>query len=192
MKTAFFLCVAGWQATLWAATFSHPSPSVQFEYEEKLWELVPTDTKSAQPQQDVDKAMAQKTIVSLQRKQADEKYRSRFSIVVDSVEKALKGKEQLTFSKYQNYAIEFLKSQRFTIQKEGKRVLKGAADAYEVIAYQRDFGLTFHQIMIPRDGEVFLVTLSTRTKLFPNYSTEMDKMLESLRFGTTVSSVQLR
>lgn len=161
-----------------AASFSDLTQSVFFDYDDSLWEVVPSPKETA-AQADVDRKMTQKTLVTLQRKTADEKYRSRFSVVVDQ--------RKDTFEKYQTYAVDFLKSQRFTVQKEGSRSLPQAGKTFEIVAYQRDFGLTFQQVMVPRNKEVFLLTLSVRTKEFPNYSADMDKMLASFRLGTTVS-----
>lgn len=183
MKTLLFLTVF-WQFSVAAATFTDGAHGFSFEYDSALWEVVPPAAKPSGRDADVDKAMNQKTLVTLQRKVADEKYRSRFSVVADVT--------QMPFEKYQTYAVNFLKSQRFTIQRQEKRKLAKVGEAYEVVAYQRDFGLTFQQVMIPRAKEVFLITLATRTKQFPNYSAEMDKMLASLRFGTTLSLVHSR
>lgn len=175
-----------------AATYTNPTRGLSFDYDESQWEVISTDAKKLPGESDVDKEMRQKTLVTLQRKTATEKYKSRFSVVLDSLEGALKGKKNLTFETYQKYAVDFLKSQRFSVLKEGKKGLPRFPESYEVVANQRDFGLTFHQVMLLQSSNVYLVTLAARTSEFASYSVEMDKMLASLRVGTTVSLRQSR
>lgn len=165
------------------ATYSNATRKFSFDYNDADWEVVPEDAKAPHKGADVDKAMVEHTLVSIQRKKADEKYRARFSVVVDDLKKA-KSKDVSALVRYQNYAVDFLKSQRFSIVSTGPKKLPlvvGAAS--EVVAYQRDFGLTFHQIILLHSDEAYILTAAARTTNYDSYAKEIEKIVDSFHFA---------
>ena len=172
------------QSFLFAATFTHAPLS--FQYDEKNWELV----ESAKPKapDSVDAKMQGKTVVTLQRKNADEKYRARFSIVVDSLEKAKPQKGEAPYRAYTRYSQAFLKSQRFSVL--DSRKMKVGLPAYEATdstLFQRDFGLKFRQVIFVRGADAYLLTFTSRMKPFDDYGKEIEELLSTLRFSEPVA-----
>lgn len=178
MKWTVFCFLLSFSA--FATVFTHPTRGFHFEYNAADWEIVPdVPAKGA----DVDKKMAERTLVTLQRKVPDEKYRARFSVVVDDVAKA-KGKNPSALARYEAYATEFLKGQRFTISSaETKKLSALGVEAAEITAYQRDFGLTFRQVIFLKGSEAYLLTGAARTKSFEAHSKEIQGMIDSFQFG---------
>lgn len=161
-----------------AATFNHPGLS--FEYNEKNWELIQpqkSDEKS------IDAEMNGKTLITLQRKNADEKYRARFSVVVDSVSKAKPARGESPVAAYTRYSQEFLKSQRFSVldQKTGTLGNPPLAST-DTVLFQRDFGLKFRQVIVVKEASAYLMTFTSRQKPFEDYVAEIESVLSSLRF----------
>lgn len=177
-RLALLLCVA---PTLFAAQYIDPIRNIRFDYDDATWELKETPVKAQA--EEVDKNMAQKTIVNLQMRQADEKYHSRFSIVSDDASKIKKTKEGI-FKDYQKHTVEFLKSQRFDILsiKEAK-LAKVAEPAFEIMANQRDFGLLFRQVVFLKGETAYLLTAATRTKKYETYAKELDKIFDSVEIS---------
>ncbi len=151
-----------------------------FEYDDAKWQLVaPSKTPATQ---DVDKAMEGNTLTTLQRTEADEKYRARISVVVDDPAKATKGKGEL--ADYAKHAVEFLKGQRFDVQSNEPKILpRLGTPAFEIVANQRDFGLTFRQVVFlwETNGkkQAYLLTAATRTNKYDSYKAELDKVFNS-------------
>lgn len=164
-----------------AAIYTQSDRPYQFDYDDGKWELV-AGAKTA-PTQDVDKEMAGKTLTTLQRKEADEKYRARFSVVVDDPSKLSKA-AQADLAGYAKHAMQFMKDQRFHIlSSEAKILPRLGVPAYEIVANQRDFGLTFRQIVFFWDKggkrEAYLLTAATRTNKYDAYKAELDQLFNS-------------
>lgn len=166
-----------------AAKYTNDARHFSFEYDETKWEIVPEKPEERKQGQDVDRAMAEKTLVTVQRKQADDKYHARFSVVVDSLEK-FKGTPAEQLVGYRKHALDFLKSQRFHILSTSEAKLPGVPGtaAFEVVANQRDFGLTFRQEGFLRDNQAYLLTGATRTAKFEEYQKELQRFFETFRF----------
>ncbi len=162
---------------VFSAQYIEPLRNIRFDYDEATWEIKDAATK---PQgEEVDKNMAQKTIVNLQRKISDERYHSRFSLVLDDASKIKKTAPTL-FESYQKHAVEFMKSQRFdVISTKEVKLPKIKEPAFEIRANQRDFGLLFRQIVFLKGDTAYLLTAATRTLKYEAYEKEIDKMFNS-------------
>ncbi len=182
MKIHFcLLLLVFWVSIGGGAPFVPSDRPYQFEFDETNWELVAPAKQSAT--QDVDKAMEGRTLTTLQRKVADEKYHARFSVVVDDPTR-LPAKVGADLSGYAKHAVDFMTGQRFhVLSSEAKIFPRLGVPAYEIIANQRDFGLTFRQVIFLRekDGkrEAYLVTAAVRTNKFDSYKAELDKFFNS-------------
>jgi hypothetical protein len=151
-------------------------PSFRLTYDEKNWEAV-SSTKDSKipPKETVDQVMAEKTLTVLQRKNSDDKYRARVSVVMDPLKK-----EEASLAAYQKHAVDFMKSQRFTIlSQEPKKLPHISESAMEITANQRDFGLTFRQIIFVKGENAYLLTATTRTDKFASYEKEIEEILSS-------------
>lgn len=172
MKYLFLLLFS---VSAFAARYTHPQHGFSFEFDDTKWEVVPEQDKKT-PAADVDKKMAEKTLVTIQHKQAEEKYRARFSVVVDT--------KDLSFSLYHKHALDFLKSQRFHIVSTEERKIPGLdLPTAEIIANQRDFGLTFRQVIFLKDKEAYLLTAATRTKSFDSLKLETNRFFDTFTFS---------
>ena len=172
----FFFC-----STLLAATFVHPTEGFRFEYDDKHWGIssnkVPTIEKSEKNKF--------RTLVALQRKKPDDGYFARFSVVAQSLE-PFKKKSKKPLQAYHQHGVDFLKSQRFGNfeSRQGKKILpKVPGTAFETVANQRDYGLTFKQIVFARGNDAFQLTAGTRTDKFPSYQKEINQILMSFSFS---------
>jgi hypothetical protein len=161
-----------------AVTFHEPVSKISFTYDENLWEVVPT------------KANEKETLVNLQRKVADKDgdttYFSRISIVKEDTTqvKKVKSSKLPKLQAYQIHAAEFLRSQRFDIlSSEMKKVEGIPAGAFEILANQRDFGLTFQQLGFLDGDTAYLLTATVRTKKLGEYKAELAKMFQSVRLA---------
>jgi len=177
---AIFLLFAVLSTHSFAGLYKEAGRPYYFEYDEAQWELV-TGAK-VPATQDVDKAMEGRTLTTLQRKEADEKYRARISVVVDDPIKATKGKSDL--AAYAKHAMEFMKSQRFDIQSSEPKILpRLGTPAFEIVANQRDFGLSFRQVVFLWETggkkQAYLLTAATRTNKYDAYKAELDKVFNS-------------
>jgi hypothetical protein len=152
-----------------------------FEFDDTKWEVVAGAKTPAT--QDVDKAMEGLTLTTLQRKEADDKYRARFSVVVDDPKKTA-GKNEPDLASYAKHAVDFMKGQRFHVQSAESKILPMlGVPAYEIVANQRDFGLTFRQVVFlwDRNGkkEAYLLTAATRTNKYDAYKGEVDRFFNT-------------
>jgi len=158
------------------------APQFSLSYDDKNWEYVPAaNDPKIQQKEAVDQAMAEQTLAVLQRKNADDKYRPRISVVVDPLKKEMQGTTPLLA--YQKHAVDFMKSQRFTIQSQAPKQLSIGENAVEITATQRDFGLTFRQIIFVKNDKAYLLTATTRTDKFPSYEKEIDSILASFKWS---------
>ncbi len=166
-----------------AAVHTNNDRHFSFDYDEAKWEVVPDKAgDKKQSGQDVDRAMAQKTLVTVQRKDADDKYHARFSVVTDSLS-GFKGSAVEQLVAYRKHALDFLKSQRFHILTTEERKLPLVPEtAFEVTANQRDFGLTFRQVVFLHGNQAYLLTAATRTAKFEEYGKELQKVFDSFKF----------
>ncbi len=171
---------------IYSAQYIDPIRNIHFDYDDTTWELKETPVK---PQaEEVDKSMAQKTIVNLQKKLSDEKYHSRFSIVLDDASKVKKTSAGI-YKDYQKHTVEFLKSQRFdVISVKEVKLPKVAEPAFEVMANQRDFGLLFRQVVFLKGDTAYLLTAATRTKKYEDYAKELDKIFDSVEVAAPTAS----
>jgi hypothetical protein len=162
-----------------ASEYVNAEHQFRFSFNETQWEVVKQELPKAGAE--VDREMAQKTLATIQAKSADEKYRPRFSVVVDEMKKF--EAEPDPRLAYDRHAVEFLKGQRFTIISTNPRLLSGGKlKATEITAYQRDFGLTFKQIIFIREKKAYLLTAAARTKNFENYDRDLLSMIDSFTF----------
>lgn len=162
-----------------AVTFHDPVSKISFAYDENLWEVVPT------------KSNEKETLVNLQRKKADKDgdtvYFSRISVVKEDTAQVKKVRESKLpkLQAYQSHAVEFLRSQRFDILSSDMKKIDGIpAGAFEIMANQRDFGLTFQQLGFLNGETAYLVTATVRTKKFGDYKAELEKLFESVRLDS--------
>src|SRR5437870_5628203 len=103
MKTTLLVILSVFSTLLGAAVYTNPEKHFSFEYLDSEWEVVPTRSETGKAGPELDRTMQEKTLVTLQRKTADEKYRTRFSVVLDDPSK-VKGKESDPFERYKNYS----------------------------------------------------------------------------------------
>ena len=77
-----------------------------------------------------------------------------------------------------------MKSQRFRILSSELVRLPGVkTPGIEIVADQRDFGLTFRQVIFLKDGQAYLLTAAARSKSYRNYQPELDKIFNSFSFN---------
>jgi len=161
--------------------YQHTAPEFSVDYNDAAWELKPIETKANQAA--VDKSMAEKTLVNLQRRQADDKYHSRFSVVIDEAKRFAEPGKPLLDS-YRKHAVEFLESQRFSVKPAQAIKLPGvAAPAIEIIGEQRDFGLTFRQIVFLDGDQAVLVTGATRKDKYDAQAKELQGLFDSFKWA---------
>lgn len=161
----------------WGKNFQDVKSGISFDYDENLWEIAPTKT------------LEQETLVNFQRKvpdkEGDTTYFSRLSVVKDDLSKIKKVKDSKLpkLQAYQNHAAEFLQSQRFDILSAEKKDIPGIpSGAFQMIARQRDFGLTFQQVGFLAGDTAYLVTATVRTKKYPEYQKELEQIFQSLKW----------
>lgn len=163
-------------------TYTDAKSGVSVKYDEKVWEVVEVPTAPAKEQ--VDTSMAEQTLVTLQRKVADDKYRARFSIVTDNAAKVKPvdaAKEPLDKLKaYKAHSVAFMKSQRFDILLEELMKFQAQREAFQIVANQRDFGLTFKQIGFLVGDTAYLITATARTAKYESYVPEMNALFASV------------
>jgi dihydroxyacetone kinase-like predicted kinase len=179
MRISFFLSFL--TAVVFGATYQSPNQNLKFDYDETQWEVMPERVEKNEAQQ-VDKKMAQQTLVAVQRKQPDEKYHARFHVVTDSLEKFKDTKIPMVVQ-YQKYTVDFLKSQRFQILSvEPVQLPKVNETAVEILANQRDFGLKFKQVIFVYEGKAYILTATTRTEKFDDYKNDIKKFFDTFEF----------
>lgn len=182
-----FLLALVFSFSAYSTQYIDPIRNIRFDYDDLTWEIKETPVK--QQGEEVDKDMAQKTIVTLQKKMADERYHSRFSIVVDDASQIKKKPDETLFDAYQKHAIDFMKSQRFdVISVKPVKLPKIAEPAFEIRANQRDFGLLFKQIVFLRGDKAYLLTAAARTAKFDAYAKELDKIFDSVEISVPKTS----
>ncbi len=166
-----------------ATTYLDAVRGIQFDYNEVDWEVVPNGGNS-RPLEAVDKTMAERTLVTVQRKQPDDKYRARFSVVIDPADKFVGGEAERLIA-YQKHAVQFLEGQRFHVMdKRAVKLGNVTAPAFEIMANQRDFGLLFRQVAVLVGKEAYLLTAAARTAKFPLYKVKIGKMFDSFKLTT--------
>lgn len=167
-----------------AATYTNPDRAFHFEYDDNKWDIVPNKGNDKRPLEAVDKTMADRTLVTAQRKLADDKHHARFSVVIDPVDKFGKTEAERLIG-YQKHAVEFMKGQRFHII-EVKKVTLGNLKypAFEILANQRDFGLYFRQVAVLVGNEAYLLTAAARTAKFPEYSADINRFFDTFALKT--------
>ena len=169
-----FLCAAAS-----GAQYVSPDRGFRFDFDESGWGLVGPDKKAIQ---DVDRALAQRTLVTVQANKPDERYHARFSVVADSL-KAFSQTGMERVLAYQSHAVKFLEAQRFRVLGKREVRLPGVdAPALEITAANRDFGLTFRQIVFLRGEDAYLLTAATRTSGFDKLVPTLQKLFDSFRF----------
>ncbi|MFM8269651.1 MAG: hypothetical protein ACKN9V_05620 [Pseudomonadota bacterium] len=178
-RAVFFLGFGVLLSQAFAVTFHDPVSKISFAYDENLWEVVPTKTNEKE------------TLVNLQRKVADKDgetaYFSRISIVKEDTNqvKKVKTSQFPKLQAYRSHAIEFLRSQRFDILSSDMKKVEGLpAGAFEILANQRDFGLTYQQVGFLDGDTAYLVTATVRTKKFSEYKAELEKLFQSIRLAS--------
>lgn len=175
-----FLLLISSLSAVSAATYKHTAPAFAFDYNEATWEISPA--KKAAGANDLDNSMAEKTLVSIQRKAADEKYHSRFNVVQDRLQ-PFQGKKEPAEKLYRQHALEFLKKQRFAVlSSQPVRLPQFEKEVFEIVAHQRDFGLTFRQIVVIQGDHAYLLTAAARSKLFKEQEAELKPIFDSFRF----------
>ena len=181
-KTHFLILNLFFLIPAHAARYTSHDRRFHFEYDETKWEIVGETPAEKAKRQDVDQVMAQKTLVTLQRKDADDKYHARFSVVADSLAK-FKGAKPDELSAYRKHALQFMENQRFHIQTSNDlKLSRVPGPAFEILANQRDFGLTFRQVVFLRGPEAYLLTTASRTAKFVGYRPETEKFFDTFQF----------
>lgn len=169
---------------LFGATFQSSSENFKFNYNDSNWEVVALRFEK-NGAEDIDKSMAQQTVATIHRIQADDKYHARFHVVTDSIAKFTDTKTPVV-SQYQKYTVEFLKSQRFQIFSVEPIQLPNVKEtAFEIIANQRDFGLKFKQVIFVHSGKAYILTATTRTEKYDAYKNELKVIFDSFEFLPT-------
>ena len=161
-----------------STSFQHPSGQFRLVYDSDIWEIAPIE-RGTQRVEEVDQRIQQAIQVSLQRKVANDRYHPRFSVVVEDATR-FDTKTPSGAENYRRYALDFLKSQRFQVLSQ-RSVTLGELPAYEITAYQRDFGLTYVQWIVLEGTRAFLLTGAARTQVFEERRAELDAMARSLQ-----------
>jgi len=172
-----------------AAVYQNPAHSFHFDYDDVAWELV-ANGSSTRPLEAVDKTMNERTLVTVQRRVADDKYRARFSVVLDPIEKFGKTDTERLIA-YQKHAVDFMKGQRFHVIEVKKVELpKLKFPAFEILANQRDFGLYFRQVAVLVGNEAYLLTAAARTAKFPDYTKEINRFFDTFAMNSAAPKTQ--
>lgn len=175
----FALLGMGLATAAWAAVYTPPGGGVQLTYDDNTWEV---STKRAAEEPG---ATPHQTLVALQRKEPDDRYHARFSVVADSLDSFRKRSPQGDLlDAYQKHASEFLQSQRFADIESHKTSLSipsHSGAAWETTATHRDFGLKFRQLVFLTANKAVLVTMAARRDKFPSYDEEFRKLVSSIR-----------
>lgn len=182
MRTFIYFFLFSFMA--WGANYQSQSlsPNFKFDYNDSNWEVMPQRVEKSTAQQ-IDQNMAQQTLVTVQRKQPDEKYHARFHVVTDNLDK-FKDAKVPQLVQYQKHTVDFLKSQRFQILAvEPVTLPKIKETAVEIIANQRDFGLKFRQVIFLRGDKAYILTATTRTEKFDDYKPELKTIFDSFEFN---------
>lgn len=163
--------------------FENADPGFSFSYDDALWERVSISAaENSGAAGELSAAQNHRTVAMLEFLSADEKYHPRFSVVLDGM-KTKDGKKE-SLSEYWKRSVKFLKEQRFTVYSAAEIKLdKLATPAFEVIADQRDFGLTFRQVVFEKSGQAFVLTAACRTKSFPAMKDKLDLFFKSFRLN---------
>src|SRR4029077_6505797 len=114
--------------------------------------------------------------------EADDKYHSRFSVVLDE---RFKGgnPEKSELSVYATEARDFLKEQGFDVGEPTAYKLPNVnLPAFELKGSQRHLGLTFLQVVVVKGGQAFLLTGASRIKKFDEQAKDLRGMIDSFRF----------
>ncbi len=168
---------------LQAATYTDKEKGFSLEYNDTLWRVVPKSTEK-KTAADVDMEMAKRTLVTLERIPSDDKYHTRFSVVIDDLKK-YEGNPLVQLTKYYKDALEFLKNQRFRIlSTDPTKLPKVSEPAFEIVATQRDFGLTTRQLIIVHEKQAYLLTASTRNTVFDAQKAELAAVFDSFAFSS--------
>lgn len=183
MRRLFFTSFVGFLCVFAeAVTFSDPVSHFNFAYDDALWEVAPIKTGEKE------------TLLNLQRKTPDKEgdttYFSRISVVKEgisknqSVQNLIVKKKLSPLQAYQGHAADFMRSQRFDILSSDLKKVPGIpGGAFELVANQRDFGLTFQQWGFIFEDQAFLVTATVRTKRFPEYKAELEQLFQSIKIS---------
>lgn len=184
---SFFYFLIG--ISIGAKEFIHDKKPFRLEYDESVWEISPSHPKHMGSPREIDKWLSKPTLLSLQRKEKDDNYHSRFSIVVDKFESDTAKSNVELLQVAADRSIKFLKDQRFSIRlKEPSHPLNTNLLSYRIIGEQRDFGLTFHQFILIHGEEVYYLTHAARTSQFEKQKDEGEKLIQSFKLGTFQSS----
>lgn len=154
-------------------------------YDDTAWER-PAQRRASQAPEDRDHRLMQNVILNLQRKAADNRYHPRFSIVIEDA-----GRFQVSDpkgqSRYYDYVVGFLKSQRFQDVSQ-KAVQISARPGIEITGFQRDFGLKYRQWAVLDGDRAYLLTAAARADKFEGYAAEWETMVRSFRLLPEKSS----
>lgn len=182
MKKALLFTALILQIPALAAKYTHTSPKFTVEYDESAWQEVAA-SKTRPAREEVDKKMAGATLIVIERKEADDKYHSRFSVVVDEKFKGKGTAETSELSLYAKEASDFLKEQGFDVSEvKSYKLPKVDLPAVELKGSQRHLGLTFLQVVTVKNGQAFLLTSAARIKKFDEQAKDLRGMIDSFRF----------
>lgn len=165
----------------WAATFEDPAGRFRISFQEP-WEV---SAKDLRPEGDRGQMLPGSVLVGIQRKQADDGYHPRFSVVMEDARR-FNTSEIAGQVRYKNYVVDFLKDQRFQIISQKTQMLVSGLPAFEITAFQRDFGLTYRQWAVMDGPRAFLLTAAARVKRFESYEVEIGQIMRSFELLKTV------
>ncbi len=168
--------------TSWAVanTYTHPDPAFKLEYDPKDWEVSRAKVENEDP------SAPQKTLVALQKVKSQDSYHPRFSVVIEDVKQFEKA-GQTPLQSYAQHARKFLESQNFgnLSSRNGKDILpKSQQEAVEMVGTQRNFGLTFRQVVVVKDGKAYLLTGACRTAEYQKGACGLDGLFTSFEFAS--------
>lgn len=157
----------------WAAIFEDPAGRFRISFQEP-WE----PTKDSRSEGERSQMLPGRVLVGIQRKQKDDGYHPRFSVVMEDTRR-FNTSEIAGQVRYKNYVVDFLKDQRFQIISQKTQMLVSGLPAFEITAFQRDFGLTYRQWGVMDRSHAFLLTAAARVKRFESYEVEMGQIMRS-------------
>ncbi len=161
-----------------AALIQDSQFGISLSYPDPEWVKVEIPTASAS----VDQKMKEQTLLTIQKAKADDGYHARFSVVTDSAT-PFKKKDKSLAESYEAHAIDFLKSQRFTIlSQERKKLPNAPTTGLEVVAHQRDFGLTFRQHILLQGERAYLLTAASRSQQSKEYQPQWDQFFNGVKW----------
>jgi len=165
-----------------AANFLGLEDNFTISYDDQDWQVTQKKLEDAQLNQ-----RGIRVILTLENKKAIDRHHARITLIEDTDssrwKKDLKSPDLI---QYRDYAVEFLTQQRFRIESTNPVQIGSdkatSISGVRIEASQRDFGLSYQQVIFERFGKIYLVTLANRLNEKEKFNQVLATFLNSVRF----------